>query len=149
MKKLFWMRVINDPESKEKTIWKAIKESKIDQKEIEERFADKRSANTFDESKGLGANIVKIVGPQKKTYFTPEESRSIQMSIPKLPKPEVLKDALVNFEENACTADSIIALLRVWPKDSPVDQLESESKSMAKNEVWDKSEAYFLPLAYP
>ena len=63
MKKLFWMRVINDPESKEKTIWKTLKEIKMDQKEIEEHFADKRGGNSYDDTKGLKENLIKVVGP--------------------------------------------------------------------------------------
>lgn len=44
MKKLFWTRIINDPEKKEKTVWKTIMETKVNQKEIEEAFCDNRMA---------------------------------------------------------------------------------------------------------
>ena len=94
MKKLFWMRIINDPEKKdEKTIWKTIPDIKIDQKEIEDAFSDQRAA-TFDPAKSLAENVIKEKIPEKKQYFTPEESKSIQMSVSKLPKTDVLKEAL-------------------------------------------------------
>jgi len=94
-------------------------------------------------------NIIKVVGPQKRSYFTPEESKSIQMSIPKLPRADALKEALIHFDENLVSGDQLLSLLRVWPKDSPVDALEAENKTLAGNEIWDKAEAYFLPLVDP
>ena len=74
MKKLFWTRIINDPEKKEPSIWKTISEAKVDQKEIEEAFCDNRMAKQGEET---GKNVVKVSGPVMKQYFTPEESKAI------------------------------------------------------------------------
>ena len=66
MKKLFWMRVINDPEKKdEKTVWKTIPVINMDQKEIEDAFSDQRG-NAYDSGKSVAENIIKVTGPVKK-----------------------------------------------------------------------------------
>ena len=75
MKKLFWNRIINDPDKPEKTVWKVIQEAKIDQKEIEELFCDNRMAPV--KAADNSANTIAVSGPVIKQYFTPEESKSI------------------------------------------------------------------------
>ena len=47
------------------------------------------------------------------------------------------------------TSDQVLTLLRIWPKDSPLDDLEKENKNIKSNEIWDKAEGYFLPLCNP
>lgn len=83
MKKLFWTRIINDPEKKEPTIWKTITEAQIKIEEIESAFSDNRMAPANQAS--TAENVIKVTGPVVKQYFTPEESKSIQMSVNKLP----------------------------------------------------------------
>ena len=61
MKKLFWTRIINDPEKKEKTVWKTIMETKVNQKEIEEAFCDNRMAK--QENTESDANVIKQTKP--------------------------------------------------------------------------------------
>ena len=67
MKKLFWTRIINDPEKKEKTVWKTIMETKVNQKEIEEAFCDNRMAK--QENGGSDANVIKQTKPVIRSYF--------------------------------------------------------------------------------
>ena len=69
------------------------------------------------------------------------------MSVNKLPKPDILKDALTNFDEHAVTGEQIMTLLRVWPKDSGLEELEN--LKCGANEIWDKAEAYFINLCDP
>ena len=61
MKKLFWTRIINDPEKKEKTVWKTIMETKVNQKEIEEAFCDNRMAK--QENTASDQNVIKQTKP--------------------------------------------------------------------------------------
>ena len=71
------------------------------------------------------------------------------MSVNRLPKPDVLKDSLINYDESSVTGDQVLTLLRIWPKDSNLEDLEKENKNKKGNEVWDKAEGYFLPLCDP
>ena len=66
------------------------------------------------------------------------------MSVNKLPRTDVLKQALIEFDQNLVTDEQIITLLRVWPKESPVEDLEKEK--LEPNEMWDKAEAYMIHL---
>ena len=97
----------------------------MDQKEIEDAFSDQRG-NAYDSGKSVAENIIKVTGPVKKQYFTPEESKSIQMSVNKLPRPDVLKEALIHYDESLVTEDQILNIIRVWPKQSPIEDLEKE-----------------------
>lgn len=47
------------------------------------------------------------------------------------------------------TADQIISLHRVWPKDSDLFELERQNGELTENEIWDKAEKYMLDLVYP
>ena len=67
MKKLFWTRIINDPEKKEKTVWKTIMETKVNQKEIEEAFCDNRMAK--QENAVSDDNVIKQTKPVIRQYF--------------------------------------------------------------------------------
>jgi len=41
---------------------------------------------------------VKITGPTIKKFFSPEESRRIQIGLNKLARPEILKEAIVQYD---------------------------------------------------
>ena len=69
------------------------------------------------------------------------------MSVSKLPRPDTLKEAVIHFEETLVTADQVRNLIRVWPKASPLKDLENEQ--LGPNEKWDKAEDYMLKLLEP
>ena len=95
MKAFFWKQFIKDPAKPEhkEIIW-----AKVDQHEISdefmadvvEAFHDKRAQPSAKPDSG-GQEVIKVVGPTKKEFFSPGESRAIQMSMPKFPKAEPLK----------------------------------------------------------
>ena len=70
MKKLFWTRIINDPEKKEPTIWKTITEAQIKIEEIESAFSDNRMAPAAQAS--TAENVIKVV-------FLPETPQTIKL----------------------------------------------------------------------
>ena len=74
MKGFFWKRIIVDPNSKDDTMWNNIKEVPMDQADIEEHFHDKRAGGGGEQSK---SDVIVVTGPQKKCYFSAEESKQI------------------------------------------------------------------------
>ena len=93
--------------------------------------------------------MIKVLGPTKKEFFSPGESRAIQMSMPKFPKAEPLKQAITAYDTGLVTFDQIVSLHRVWPKDSDLFELERQNGELTENEIWDKAEKYMLDLIYP
>ena len=57
---------------------------------VVEAFHDKRATGAPAGAGGGAGDVIKVTGPIKKQFFSPEESKSIQMALPKFPKPEVL-----------------------------------------------------------
>ena len=98
MKKLHWKRVLNDPDSTQPTIWRNMKESKVDLKEIEELFSQKPlvkkvsdiSASELDESLVSNVDVKKI--------FDAKEQCAIEVGMRSLPKLKQLKEALKNYD---------------------------------------------------
>lgn len=54
---------------------------------------------------------------------------------------------MLYFDETLVTAEQIRNLCRVWPKTSPVEDLEKEK--LGPNEKWDKAEDYMLKILDP
>ena len=78
-------------------VWKNIKEAPIDQGEIERMFEAVTKVPT------QGGAQKKVEGPTKKEFFNGKESQTIQLSMPKLPKPEVLLKAIREYDNRALT----------------------------------------------
>ena len=110
MKPLFWRRYIVDPSSKKETVWSGIEECKVNQKEIEDRFQEKKQPGAGGGSDAkkpnLADKVIKhIVVERIRPYFTPDESRRLAMNVNKLPSPDTLKAALTKFDESKVTKD--------------------------------------------
>ena len=74
--------------------------------EVVEAFHDKRALQAkAGAAVGGGGDVIKVTGPVKKQFFTPEESKSIQMSLSKFAKPEPLKIALTDYDKTKVTND--------------------------------------------
>lgn len=75
MKNLVWKRILLDPaKAQQPLIWRKIKEEKVDQDEIEDRFSQvvrQKKANESEDAQAAGTVVVK--GPIKKTFFTDKE----------------------------------------------------------------------------
>ena len=113
---------------------------------VVEAFHDKRALAAPKVVAGAG-DVIKVTGPIKKQFFTPGESRSIQMSLPKFPKADVLKEGLIAFTPGLITDDHVVSLHRAWPDESSLVDLANET--LGENELWDKAEAYMLNLVEP
>jgi hypothetical protein len=74
----------------------------------------------------------KVEGPTKKEFFQPSESRAIQLSMPKLPKPEILLKAIRDYDCRSLTNGQVDSLISVWPKESSIKELVAEK--LGKNE---------------
>lgn len=66
----------------------------------------------------------------------------MQIGLSKLPKPEILKEAVFTFNEQAVTQDQVNTLIMVWPKESNLEDLEKEE--LQPGETWEKGEQYML-----
>ena len=94
---------------------------------------------------GADAGPSKPTGPVKKAFFSPEESKQIQMSMNKFPKPDPLREAITTFQDGIITVDQIDSLHFAWPKESVMgDLLNTE---LEENESWDRAETYMLNVA--
>jgi len=69
------------------------------------------------------------------------------MGIGLLPRPEVLLEAIISFNEKTVSASAVGTLLRIWPAETDVFDLAKEE--LGENEVWDKGEAYFIKILEP
>ena len=79
-------------------IWKKIEEPKtLDMEEVVELYSTAPPpAKSNDEEK-----VVKIVGPQKRSFFNPDEQRNISIGMSKLPRPDVIKEAAITYNLKA------------------------------------------------
>lgn len=59
----------------------------------------------------------------------------------------MLIEAVTNFNEKTVSAAQIGTLLRVWPKESNIEDLEKEE--LEDGEIWEKGEAYMIQLIHP
>jgi len=59
----------------------------------------------------------------------------------------VLKEAVITFNEKTVSTAQIGTLVRVWPKDSNLEDLAKEE--LQPGEVWEKGEAYMMNLVTP
>ena len=155
MKPLFWRRYLVDPHAQAPTVWSGIEGCKVNIKEIEDRFQEKKQPGAGAASGGgnpkkkggLADKVIQhIVAERIRPYFTPDESRRLAMNVNKLPSPEALKAAVANFDESKVTTDQIRIMVENWPK-TPVADLEKEE--LGANEKWDKPELYMKQLARP
>ena len=71
--------------------------------DVVEAFHDKKALHV--QNRQSGTTVFKPVNCTKETFFSPEESKSIQMSLPKLPKAEDLRRTLVDNESGLVTYD--------------------------------------------
>lgn len=70
----------------------------------------------------------------------------LQFAVGKYPKPDILKEAVKTFDQSV-TLEIVESLVNCWPKQTNLDDLAKEE--LGPNEVWDRSEAYFVHLATP
>ena len=106
MKGFFWKAFVLDPAKPEhkEIVWAKVNEHKIDEPFIDlvvEAFHDKRAAMMKAGGGGggdAGDAAPKNLGPVKKQFFSPEESKQIQMSLPKFPKhAEDIRNAVTTY----------------------------------------------------
>ena len=67
--------------------------------------------------------VVKIVGPQKRSFFNPDEQRNISIGMSKLPRPDVIKEAAISYNTKAMSNEQVDTLCRIWPTESSVGDL--------------------------
>ena len=144
MKPFFWKRVILPPDAPKTLIWKNIKEEKIDQDEIESLYTDAKANAPVKEG---DSGSVKVRGPSKRTFFSGEENQKLCIGLNQLPSAENLIRACVDYDVNLVSSTQIGCIVRVWPKDSILEDLTKEK--LEPNEVWEKGEAYMIKLVRP
>ena len=94
----------------------------------------------------MAEQVIKVVVDRLRPYFTPDESRKLAMNVKRLPQPDILKYALINFDKGKVTKDQIRILVENWPK-TPVIDLDKEV--LGENEKWDTAEAFMKNLTQP
>ena len=83
MKAFFWKPFIKDPAKPEhkEIIWAKVEQHEISDAfmaDVVEAFYDKRAEQQKNKAPaGGGSEVIKVVGPTKKEFFSPGESRSI------------------------------------------------------------------------
>ena len=149
MRAFFWKPFIIDPTKEEHKdiVWQKVVEHKITpefQELVVEAYHDPRAVKAA--AAAASGDIIKVTGPEKKKFFSPEESKNVQMSLPKFPKKhDDIIDACLTYQEGLISKDQIGALARAWPKDSNLVDLYNTE--VEENEIWDKAEAYMINLS--
>lgn len=139
-----WRRVLVTPKDtpgKKNNLWDDIVEAQLDMDEFEELFENKKKEVVTNTDSGKVVNVLK-----KKTYFDPTAQQNILITLNKLPKPDMLKEACTNLEEKLITQDQITAMLRIFPAADVIEGLIEEAKATPEEEKWDKGEEYFLQI---
>ena len=85
MKKFFWKPFIIDPEkpAHKEVVWAKVKQHDIDDnfmQEVVAAFHDKRAAAAKESDSGAAteqATTIQVTSTLKKSYFSPEESKTI------------------------------------------------------------------------
>jgi len=89
----------------------------------------------------LASNIAKGAGIVTRSAFDSKESQLIMLCMNKLPKFNVIKTSLLNFDGNL-SEHHVEQILRMWPKSVSLEDLEGEV--LTNKEIWSKAEAYML-----
>lgn len=82
--------------------------------------------------------------PVKKSFFPGDKAQGIFIVISRLPKTELMIEAVDKLNQRSVSVDSLQNLLKAWPSDE-FDDLMAEYAADPKAE-WEKSEAYFIAL---
>lgn len=64
-----------------------------------------------------------------------------------MPSAEVLKKALISYDEKIVSSEQIATMLRVWPKDTNMEDFAKEK--LDTDEFWAPSEAFMQKLLKP
>ena len=137
MKTFMWKRYIIDPNKEEDNLWKKLKEPKVEMDVIVDKFCDNSVAKV---SAGPKQDVIKVTGPREKNYFSPNESKNVQMSLPRCPRPDHLIESLTLNTPGLVSNDQFSLLKRIWPKESPLSDLVQLDKEKEKDEIWGRAE---------
>lgn len=98
-----WRRVLlvpKDTPGKKNNIWDDIQEAQLNMEEFEELFENKKKEVVTNTDSGKVVNVQK-----KKTYFDPTAQQNILITLNKLPKPDMLKEACSKLDDKLITSD--------------------------------------------
>ena len=137
LKQLQWQRVLLLPktaENRPNLIWNNMKEIKLDIDEVTYLFgAKKKEADKTEEKKP------KV---EVKKFLDTKRTQEVNIIRTKLPEPEVVSNALINFDQSLLNGEQIDGLLKIL-----ITQEELEMyKSMGEDGNWDKGEKYIIKI---
>ena len=137
LKQLQWQRVLLLPktaENRPNLIWNNMKEIKLDIDEVTYLFgAKKKEADKTEEKKP------KV---EVKKFLDTKRTQEVNIIRTKLPEPEVVSNALINFDQSLLNGEQIDGLIKIL-----ITQEELEMyKSMGEDGNWDKGEKYIIQI---
>ena len=121
-------------ENRPNLIWNNMKEIKLDIDEVTYLFgAKKKEADKTEEKKP------KV---EVKKFLDTKRTQEVNIIRTKLPEPEVVSNALINFDQSLLNGEQIDGLIKIL-----ITQEELEMyKSMGEDGNWDKGEKYIIKI---
>ena len=137
LKQLQWQRVLLLPKNannRPNLIWNDMNEIKLDIDEVVYLFGTKKKEAEITEEKKP-----KI---ETKKFLDSKRTQEVSIIRTKLPEPEIVGKALINFDQSILNSEQVDGLLKIL---ITKEELETY-KSMGEDGHWDKGEKYIVQI---
>ncbi|XP_028392314.1 LOW QUALITY PROTEIN: serine/threonine-protein kinase CST20-like [Dendronephthya gigantea] len=135
MKPLFWNRIIasNDSPTKEKCVWKNIKEPTFDTNEFEKLFSKKIADRRLKRTKSLrdDKHFARINGKKVVKLLETNRSRAIGIKMSSLScQLEDISNAVYNMDTSVVDMESLQSIYDIYPKVEEIQLIQDHLKKL-------------------
>ena len=137
LKQLQWQRVLLLPktaENRPNLIWNDMNEIKLDIDEVTYLFGAKKKEAEKTEEKKPKVEI--------KKFLDTKRTQEVNIIRTKLPEPEVVSKALINFDQSLLNSEQVDGLLKILITKEELEMY----KNMGEDGNWDKGEKYIVQI---
>ena len=137
LKQLQWQRVLLMPKNtnnRPDLIWNDMKEIKLDIDEVAYLFGTKKKEAEKTEEKKPKIEI--------KKFLDSKRTQEVSIIRTKLPEPEIVGKALINFDQSILNSEQVDGLLKILITKEELEMY----KKMGEDGHWDKGEKYIVQI---
>ena len=137
LKQLQWQRVLLLPktaENRPNLIWNDMNEIKLDIDEVTYLFGAKKKEAEKTEEKKPKVEV--------KKFLDTKRTQEVNIIRTKLPEPEVVSNALINFDQSLLNSEQIDGLIKILITKEELEMY----KNMGEDGNWDKGEKYIVQI---
>ena len=137
LKQLQWQRVLLLPktaENRPNLIWNDMNEIKLDIDEVTYLFGAKKKEAEKTEEKKPKVEV--------KKFLDTKRTQEVNIIRTKLPEPEVVSKALINFDQSLLNSEQIDGLIKILITKEELEMY----KNMGEDGNWDKGEKYIVQI---